>query len=117
MASFDPKLYTGRWYEHGFHDWTQFGDVYDTTLDIELSKDGGRWLDDFALRGPAPKAAPISWDKSPVANGAHYFLYGKHRLTSSRLVTAYPARLLDRTLFIRKEEASRRKERTVLSFL
>ena len=36
MASFDPKLYTGRWYEHGFHDWTQFGDVYDTTLDSKL---------------------------------------------------------------------------------
>ena len=86
MESFDPKLYTGRWYEHGFHDWTQFGDVYDTTLDIELSKDGGRWLDDFALRGPAPKAAPISWEKSPVANGAHYFLYGKLNRAEPRVV-------------------------------
>lgn len=27
--------------------------------------------------GPSPLAAPRSWDKSPVANGAHYFLYGK----------------------------------------
>jgi len=86
MSTFDPKLYTGRWYEHGFHDWTQFGDVYDTTLDIELSKDGGRWLDDFALRGPSPKAAPISWDKSPVANGAHYFLYGKLDRAEPRVV-------------------------------
>lgn len=77
MKDFDVNKYTGRWYEHGFHDWTQFGDVYDTTLDIELSKDGSRWLDDFALRGPSPQAAPLSWDKSPVANGAHYFLYGK----------------------------------------
>ena len=77
MTSFDPEKYQGRWYEQAFHDWTQFGDVYDTTLDVELSKDGARWLDDFALRGPAPKAAPLSWDKSPVANGAHYFLYGK----------------------------------------
>jgi len=86
METFDPKLYTGRWYEHAFHDWTQFGDVYDTTLDIELSKDGGRWLDDFALRGPAPKAAPVSWDKSPVANGAHYFLYGKLNRAEPRVV-------------------------------
>ena len=77
MSEFDPSKYTGRWYEHYFHDWTQFGEVYDTTLDIELSKDGARWLDDFALRGPSPKSAPISWEKSPVANGAHYFLYGK----------------------------------------
>ena len=26
-------------YEHAFHDYTQFSDVYDTTLDIELSPD------------------------------------------------------------------------------
>jgi len=77
MDDFDVSKYTGRWYEHAFHDYTQFSDVYDTTLDIELSKDGSRWLDDFALRGPSPKAAPVSWDKSPVANGAHYFLYGQ----------------------------------------
>jgi len=77
MDGFDVSRYTGRWYEHAFHDYTQFSDVYDTTLDIELSKDGKRWLDDFALKGPSPAAAPRSWDKSPVANGAHYFLYGK----------------------------------------
>ena len=64
-------------YEQAFHDYTQFSEVYDTTLSIELSPDKKRWLDDFALRGPAPAAAPTSWDKSPVANGAHYFLYGK----------------------------------------
>ncbi|KAL1522140.1 hypothetical protein AB1Y20_021780, partial [Prymnesium parvum] len=77
MRGFDVSKYTGRWYEHAFHDYTQFADVYDTTLDIELSADGQRWLDDFAIKGPSPAAAPRSWDKSPVANGAHYFLYGK----------------------------------------
>jgi len=76
MANFDKTKYTGKWYEHAFHDYTQFSDTYDVTLDIELSKDKTRWLDDFGLRGPAPLAAPLSWDKSPVANGAHYFLYG-----------------------------------------
>eukprot|EP00967_Tisochrysis_lutea_P055315 scaffold69471_cov28-Tisochrysis_lutea.AAC.2 len=30
------------------------------------------------VRGPSPKAAPVSWDKSPVANGAHYFLTAKY---------------------------------------
>ena len=44
MDGFDRTKYTGRWYEHAFHDYTQFSDVYDTTLDIELSKDGKRWL-------------------------------------------------------------------------
>ena len=77
MDGFDKTKYTGRWYEHAFHDWTQFSDTYDVTLDIELSPDKERWLDDFGLRGPAPLAAPRSWDKSPVANGAHYFLYGR----------------------------------------
>lgn len=77
MRDFDVKKYQGRWYELGFHDWTQFSEVYGTTLDIELSQDGQRWVDDFAVKGPAPLVAPLSWDKSPVANGAHYFLYGK----------------------------------------
>jgi len=77
MDAFDRTKYTGRWYEHAFHDYTQFADTYDVTLDIELSSDQQRWLDDFGLRGPAPLSTPRSWDKSPVANGAHYFLYGK----------------------------------------
>jgi hypothetical protein len=77
MRDFDVRKYQGRWYELGFHDWTQFQEVYATTLDIELSKDGGRWVDDFGVKGPAPLVAARSWDKSPVANGAHYFLYGK----------------------------------------
>ena len=29
------------------------------------------------MKGPAPDAAKLSWDKSPVANGAHYFLFGR----------------------------------------
>jgi hypothetical protein len=33
--------------------------------------------DDFGLRGPSPTTNPLSWDKSPVANGAHYFLFGR----------------------------------------
>ena len=74
MDGFDVTKYTGRWYEHAFHDWTQFKEVYDTTFDIELSRDGVRWLDDFGIRGPSPESEPVSWDKSPVANGAHYFL-------------------------------------------
>ncbi len=29
------------------------------------------------MKGPAPDSAKLSWDKSPVANGAHYFLFGR----------------------------------------
>ena len=43
----------------------------------QLTEGGKGWLDDFAVRGPAPDIAPLSWDKSPVANGAHYFLFGR----------------------------------------
>jgi len=48
--------------------------VYDTTLDISLAEDQTKWLDDFGLKGPSPDGNRLSWDKSPVANGAHYFL-------------------------------------------
>lgn len=37
MDNFDIKKYEGLWYEHKFHDWTQFKEVYDTTLDIKVS--------------------------------------------------------------------------------
>ena len=77
MDDFDLKKYSGKWYEQEFHDWTQFKEVYDTTLDINLVKGGTEWVDDFALRGPSPATNPRSWDKSPVANGAHYFLFGR----------------------------------------
>eukprot|EP00568_Trieres_chinensis_P006936 CAMPEP_0183303626 /NCGR_PEP_ID=MMETSP0160_2-20130417/8987_1 /TAXON_ID=2839 ORGANISM="Odontella Sinensis, Strain Grunow 1884" /NCGR_SAMPLE_ID=MMETSP0160_2 /ASSEMBLY_ACC=CAM_ASM_000250 /LENGTH=1011 /DNA_ID=CAMNT_0025466551 /DNA_START=56 /DNA_END=3091 /DNA_ORIENTATION=+ len=77
MDNFDLEKYQGKWYEQKFHDWTQFKEVYDTTLDIRLTPDGKGWTDDFAVKGPAPKSAVLSWDKSPVANGAHYFLFGR----------------------------------------
>mmetsp|Transcript_25010 Transcript_25010/g.37405 ORF Transcript_25010/g.37405 Transcript_25010/m.37405 type:complete len:575 (-) Transcript_25010:196-1920(-) len=77
MDNFDINKYPGLWYEIKFHDWTQFKEVYDTTLDIKLTPDGKGWIDDFAVKGPAPDSAPLSWDKSPVANGAHYFLFGR----------------------------------------
>lgn len=77
MDNFDLQKYQGLWYEHKFHDWTQFKEVYDTTLDIKLTEGGEGWIDDFAVKGPAEAAAPLSWDKSPVANGAHYFLFGE----------------------------------------
>lgn len=43
----------------------------------QLTEDGLGWVDDFAVKGPAPDSAKLSWDKSPVANGAHYFLFGR----------------------------------------
>ena len=51
--------------------------MYDTTLDIKLTADRQGWIDDFGVKGPAPDSAKLSWDKSPVANGAHYFLFGR----------------------------------------
>jgi hypothetical protein len=36
MDNFDLEKYQGLWYEHKFHDWTQFKEVYDTTLDIRV---------------------------------------------------------------------------------
>ena len=77
MDGFDLNKYQGLWYEQKFHDWTQFKEVYDTSLGIKLTEGGKGWIDDFAVKGPAPDAAPLSWDKSPVGNGAHYFLFGR----------------------------------------
>jgi len=77
MNDFNLETYQGLWYEQKFHDWTQFKEVYDTTLGIKLTDGGKGWIDDFAVKGPAPDSAPLSWDKSPVANGAHYFLFGR----------------------------------------
>ena len=48
-----------------------------SALALQLTQGGKGWTDDFAVRGPAPDTAPLSWDKSPVANGAHYFLFGR----------------------------------------
>lgn len=77
MNNFELSKYQGLWYEHKFHDWTQFKEVYDTTLDIKLTEDGLGWIDDFGVKGPSPESSPKSFDKSPVANGAHYFLFGR----------------------------------------
>ena len=38
MNDFNLEKYQGKWYEHKFHDWTQFKEVYDTTLDIKVSQ-------------------------------------------------------------------------------
>ena len=70
MDNFDLKKYEGRWFEHAYHDWTQFSEVYDTTLDIKLSEDGKRWVDDFAVKGPSPKAArPSRGSRMTAAHG------------------------------------------------
>ena len=37
MDNFDINKYEGFWYEQKFHDWTQFKEVYDTSLDIKVS--------------------------------------------------------------------------------
>lgn len=37
MDNFNLGKYQGLWYEQKFHDWTQFKEVYDTTLDIKVS--------------------------------------------------------------------------------
>jgi hypothetical protein len=36
MDDFNLEKYQGLWYEHKFHDWTQFKEVYDTTLGIKV---------------------------------------------------------------------------------
>jgi hypothetical protein len=36
MNDFNLEKYQGLWYEQKFHDWTQFKEVYDTTLDIKV---------------------------------------------------------------------------------
>ena len=81
MDDFDLTQYQGKWYEQGFHDWTQFKEVYDTTLDIKVTPQGPLppegWVDDFGVKAPSPGRSPLAWDKSPVANGAHYFMSGR----------------------------------------
>lgn len=44
---------------------------------MQLTDAGKGWIDDFGVKGPAPNSAKLSWDKSPVANGAHYFMLGR----------------------------------------
>ena len=38
MDDFNLEKYQGLWYEHKFHDWTQFKEVYDTTLGIKVRR-------------------------------------------------------------------------------
>jgi hypothetical protein len=38
MDNFDINKYQGLWYEQKFHDWTQFKEVYDTTLGIKVCR-------------------------------------------------------------------------------
>ena len=38
MNNFDLEKYQGLWYEQKFHDWTQFKEVYDTTLGIKVCR-------------------------------------------------------------------------------
>lgn len=39
MDNFNLEKYQGKWYEIKFHDWTQFKEVYDTTLDIKVGSE------------------------------------------------------------------------------
>jgi len=68
------KDYGGRWYWHEVHDWTQFHQMYDNTLDILLTPKG--YINTLTIKGPSPDSAPLSWDKSPLLNGIRYSWQG-----------------------------------------
>jgi hypothetical protein len=68
--SFDYLKYQGRWYWHKVHDWTQFHQMYDTTLDIQLTPTG--YINTLTVKGPSPTSSPLSWDKSPLLEGIRY---------------------------------------------
>jgi hypothetical protein len=72
--NFDYQNYSGRWYWHKVHDWTQFREMYDTTLDIRLTEDG--YVNTLTIKGPSPTNSPLSWDKSPLMNGVRYSWVG-----------------------------------------
>jgi hypothetical protein len=48
MDNFNLEKYQGKWYEHKFHDWTQFKEVYDTTLSIKVGSVFGGRVEFFA---------------------------------------------------------------------
>jgi hypothetical protein len=73
--SFDYSKYQGRWYWHKVHDWTQFHQMYDTTLDIHLTPTGG-YINTLTVKGPSPSSSPLSWDKSPLLQGIRYSWQG-----------------------------------------
>ena len=53
MKDFDVNKYQGLWYEHKFHDWTQFKEVYDTTLKIKVRELFLQLLWSLLLLGPS----------------------------------------------------------------
>ena len=69
MDKFDIGKYQGKWYEHGFHDWTQFKEVYDTTLDIKVTGGGTGWIDDFGVskRGARERCGACGVEQSDAA--------------------------------------------------
>jgi hypothetical protein len=80
----------------------------------QLTEDKTGWIDDFAVKGPAPDSAILSWDKSPVANGAHYFLFGRVDkndppgvLRESGFGVEFPNYIVD----VKKDEATGRSDR------
>jgi len=68
MDNFDLDKYQGMWYEQKFHDWTQFKEVYDTTLDIKLTPDRQGWIDDFGVKGPG-KCSQCCFGLSVLSTG------------------------------------------------
>ena len=75
VRNFDYSKYQGRWYWHKVHDWTQFDEMYDTSLDIRLTDNG--YINTLFLKGPSPVTIPLSWDKSPLLNGVRYSWEGR----------------------------------------
>ena len=68
MDGFGLEKYQGKWYEQKFHNWTQLKDS--TTRPSTSSSPP-------TVKGPALDSAKLLWDKIPVVNGAHYFLFGR----------------------------------------
>ena len=75
VHDFDYNKYQGRWYWHKVHDWTQFDEMYDTTLDIRLTENG--YINTLDVKGPSPLTNSLSWDKSPLLNGVRYSWEGR----------------------------------------
>ena len=81
IDNFDLQKYAGIWYWQKVHDWTQFKEVYDTTLDIKINDDQTGYINKLSIKGPSPSSSPYSWDKSPLAiKGAQYFWSGSNRV-------------------------------------
>eukprot|EP00978_Attheya_sp_CCMP212_P021170 scaffold61530_cov51-Attheya_sp.AAC.5 len=83
VNNFNLQKYKGHWYWHKVHDWTQFKEVYDTTLDISLTDDGKGYVNKLNIKAPSPQSSPLAWDKSPLANGASYTWSGKINVDST----------------------------------